>query len=155
MASLFKAVKDFYDTLTVANFPGGIALPPFSESLAPVATSAGTQLRPPYVIGVLQPDKTDLTFEDDSFERYRLTITAFALTQADADTIMACIRFNGGSVSAAAGFENRSTLSGLTDGATLSITLERPPEPAQAGLDRNGAYVHRSTIVYSVEVHRS
>src|SRR5690348_13379556 len=126
---LRTAISNFYDTLTASGFPNSTRQK-LHFSAVPVVDAAGAQLRPAdgYVLYSLQSAGEEQGFESD-IEIYRLTFTAY-MTKSNADceseTIINAIRFNSQTPSSAAGFENRATLPGFTDGSLIGIFPEGP-----------------------------
>jgi hypothetical protein len=154
MANLVASVETFYGTLTASAFPNSTR-PPISLTTAPVVTTAGAQLRPPYVTCELLSAGVEDCFES-SIETTRLTFIAVANGAHNAQQIIDAIRFNGLAASAAGGFDNRAALAALTDGTLLGIFPEGPPEIVQdRSLDRTGATVHTGTMRYRVQVERA
>lgn len=153
MASLLSSLFSKYDALDATGFPGS-AVPPVFEDRAPEMVN-GNQLYPPYTVMTLAPLDELLTFESDGIENYRLTITTYATTQADADQMAKAIRFNNQNPDQLAGFENCSTLAALTEGSLQSILLTRPPTPNLAGRGREGALIYKTVTEFAVSVQRS
>jgi hypothetical protein len=153
MASVLSALLTKYDALTASAFPDS-TIPPAFEDRAPEIVN-GTQLYPPYTTWTLQPGDDLLTFESDAVEELRLTVTAFATSQDDADQIISAIRFNGQNADQYAGFDSSNSLPALTDGVILAILPARPPYPQQAGRGREGSIIKKTTWEAVVSVQRT
>lgn len=152
--TLLAAILAKYDSLAAGNFADDSRPPAYHDQAPQVASG---QLRPPYVVVTLEADETDLTFEAEQDERHRLTfavLTAGDTPAADADEDVAAIRFNGGTVQAAQGFDS-GTLPGLTDGTLLSVLPVGPPTRRLEGVDKNGQNVYRTEMRYAVSVERN
>jgi hypothetical protein len=152
MASLTASIMTKIDGLTAAGFPGSTVPKPYLDRAPQVQT--GLQLRPPYLTVSVVGTGDDLTFESDSVEMSRVTITAFAISQGDADQMIAAVRFNNQTAANNAGLDN-GTLPALTDGVLQSILATKPPTPGQAGLDKDGVNIYKSVMEWDVAVQRT
>ena len=108
--SIIAGVIDFYNTLTAANFPSATR-PAIWLDEAPQQTAAGAQQRLPYVIiqdnGGLPKwtftSSVATTYGQNAIVEADFSITAYAETLANCDTIMASILGNGSTPNARAG----------------------------------------------------
>ena len=153
MASLLASIQAKIDGLTAGNFPGG-AVPPVYEDTAP-QLNATSQLRRPFIVISITPMEAVMTFESAEIEVSRVTLTAYADSQADADTIIECVRFNGQTIDQLAGLD-AGTLPALTVGTLDAFVCTRPPKPSkQRLLSETGKYVHSTVVEYEAAVERS
>lgn len=152
MSSLLASIQAKVDSLTAANFPGA-AVPPIYEDTAP-QVKAGLALRRPYFVLSFAANEDFLTFESDSMEDTRVTLIAFADSQADADAMMKAARFNGQTVDQCAGLDC-GTLPALDDGVLLALLPYRAPVPGFVGLGEAGQNVYKTTMEYMVSVQRT
>lgn len=124
--SIIAGCIDVYNNLTAANFPGATR-PPIWLDEAPQETSAGAQQRLPYVIiedrgGVPKWTFTSsvaTTYGQNAIVTDDFTITAYATSLADCNTIMDAILWNGSLPNSRAGLafavlSLNSPLKGLT-----------------------------------------
>lgn len=149
MASLLASLMTKYETFTAALFPGA-ARPPVFEEPAP-ETYSGSLLYPPYVTISVQESGSALTLEFKHLYAFRVTVTAYAYTQEDADTTVTVTRYNGGSASAAGGFD-LGALAALTDGTLLALRPAGPPRPGFSGYGKDGKRVHATVMTYTADV---
>lgn len=153
MASLMSGVIQTYNALTASGFPNSTR-PSIFIDRAPEVVS-GVQLYPPYLVVSLTAGEVLETFESLLIEESRLKFVAFASSQADADQIIAAIRFNSQNLDQIAGFDNASSLTGFSDGTLLSILPTRSPVVGQAGIGKTGAVIKKTEMEYIVSVQRS
>lgn len=153
MSSLLASIQSKIDGLTAANFPSS-TVPPVYEDTAP-QLNATSQLRRPFIVINITPMDALMTFESAEIEVSRITITAYADSQADADTIIECLRFNGQNIDQLAGLD-AGTLPALTVGTLDSFVCTKPPKPGkQRLLSETAKYVHSTVIEYEAVVERS
>lgn len=108
--SIIAGSIDLYNTLTASNFPGSTR-PPIWLDEAPQQTGTGTQQRLPYVIIEDHGGNPKWTFTSSVATTYgqnaivydEFSITAYAASLGDCDTIMAAILWNGSTPNARAG----------------------------------------------------
>jgi hypothetical protein len=151
MASVVSAAVAKFNALTAANFPSS-ARPPIYLDEAPLKDSAGADERPGYAVLTDEGLTTEQVFDYPVVETGSFLITVYYRSLADCDAAAEAVKYNGGTLANAGGFDN-GTLT-LPSGYTL-LALRRTSERRRyAGLDYQGARVHAVEIRYSHEVQR-
>lgn len=150
--SITAAVKTKYEALTAANFPSA-ARPPVFFGSAAQTTALGAQQRPPYVVFTEKAHPLNiLDFERNALHVVQLACEVFAASMADVDTIVACIRLNGGTVGQGLGFDY-GTLADLTaPRSTHQIVPTAEPRLLAPQFDKDGNRIHGCRLEFKVSV---
>ena len=140
-----------YEALTAANFPS--AAVPRIDFGGVVQVAASVQLRPPYV-RLLDAGRTvkPLDFERNNLVETRFVFEVIAASLADVDTIVNCIRWNGGTVGQGLGFDYGTLTDLTTPKATHQILPASEPRYLDPRTDVDGNRVHGCRLEYKVAV---
>lgn len=146
--SYLAAAVALYDTLAAANFPAATRSPRhFGE--APVKDGSGTDLRPPYVVFADLGSAPEYQSDYGGPEPGGFTLTAYADTLADVDTIVTAVKWNGAAPANKAGFDF-GTLT--LDAPLYFLSLARTREVREyVAPGKSGQRVHRCVLTYRVE----
>lgn len=152
--SVTAAAVTKYEALTAANFPSSTVPRIDFESAAQVVSSA--QKRVPYVVLKDNGRTTKvIDFERNNLVTHRFTFDVWANTLADVDTIVAAIRWNGGTVGQGLGFDH-GTLSDLSSPkSTHQILPVGEPRSLGERLDKDDNRVHGARLEYAIAVLES
>lgn len=151
MATLLASLMTKYDSLSAANFPGSSRPPAFEEPVPDEYN--GAALYVPYVTLAVEAAGTALTFEYAGVAAFKVTVTAYAYSQADTDATIAAVRYNGAAAASASGFDLGS-LAAFDDGRLLALRPDGPPRPGFAGWGKDAKRVHTTTMTYTADVQK-
>lgn len=151
--SVTAAVKAKYESLTAANFPGG-ARPPVYFGLAAQTGTAGTQIRPPYVVFTEASRSVQvLDFERNSMLTVSLVMDVYANSESDVDTICNCIRWDSPTaVGSGNGFDFGSLSDLAAPRSTFQIIPAEEPRRLEKPLDQTGLRMHACRMTFRVSV---
>jgi hypothetical protein len=145
--SVLAAVINKYEALNDALFPGG--KPPLYVGEAPIA-SAGTPVRPPYVVLIDDGQQPEPLTDASAIEVCRIRAEVYATALSTVDQIVMAIRHGGSSPAARQGIDHGAL--DLAAPYRWLDTIRRSERREYAGWDYQAQRVHRCILQWDVMV---
>lgn len=147
-ASVLGAYLERYGTFTVA------ATVPLYVTFIPLKGATGLPVNPPVSVVEDLGTTPAFDFEYHPLETTRLKHTIYAVSDADVDSYVSAVRYNGGAVNAGLGMDFAASLP-LTGMTLKQVTRDREQRGRVNLLTLYAAPVFYCSITYSIDVLRT